>query len=83
MTLYFIDYDLRNSRDYNKLYEKLKEFNAIRVFESVWCFKRINTTVGKLRDYFKQYIDSDDGLSITEINDWSTFNALGTPNDLQ
>ncbi|RLC50242.1 MAG: hypothetical protein DRI23_05655 [Candidatus Cloacimonadota bacterium] len=82
MALYFLNYDLRNSRDYQKLYDELEKFDAVRILESLWCFKRANTSSSKLRGYFKQFIDSDDGLCISEVTDWSTFNALKTPNDL-
>lgn len=82
MALYFLSYDLRNQRDYQSLYDELEEFKAVRILESLWCFKRINTTAGKLRDYFKKFIDSDDGLSVSEVVNWGTFNAQKTPNDL-
>lgn len=82
MALYFLTYDLRNKKDYNKLYEELENFNAVRVLNSTWCFKRINTNAGDLRDYFKKFIDSDDGLLVDESINWGTYNALGTPNDL-
>ncbi len=82
MALYFLTYDLRGSRDYKKLYDELEEYNAARVLESTWCFKRYNTSASGLRDYFKKYIDSDDGLLVSESNDWSTWGALKTPNNL-
>lgn len=82
MALFFLSYDLRNNRNYQTLYDELNSFNAIRILESLWCFNRINTNAGNLRDHFKRYIDSDDGLSVSEISDWATFNALKTPNDL-
>ncbi|MCB2196767.1 MAG: hypothetical protein KQH79_12970 [Bacteroidetes bacterium] len=82
MALYFITYDLRKSRDYQKLYDELKDFNAVKVLESTWCFNRVNTSAKNLRDYFKQFIDSDDGLLIDESKDWATYNTLGTPNNL-
>lgn len=83
MALYFLTYDLRNNRDYQKLYDELKSFNAVKVLESTWCFNRINTTASNLRDYFKGFIDSDDGLLIDESNSWATSNTDGTPNDLK
>ena len=66
-----------------KLYDELKKFNAVRILESQWCFNRVNTSPKGLREHFKSFIDRDDGLSIAEVSDWSTFNALGTPNDLK
>lgn len=83
MALYFITYDLRKDSDYQELYDELDRFNAARVFESTWCFNRINTNASKLRDHFKQFIDSNDGLLLDESTTWATFNADGTPNDLK
>ena len=85
MALYFLDYDLRKKRDYQTLYDELAKFNAVRVLESTWCFKRFNTTTAGLRDYFKKFVDSDDGLCVTEVDEakWATYNALGTPKDLK
>ena len=82
MALYFLTYDLRNSRDYQKLYDELNNFKAVQVLESTWCFKRIDTSAEKLRDYFKKFADNDDGLLVNESINWATFNANGTPNDL-
>jgi hypothetical protein len=82
VTLFFLDYDLRKARNYQPLYDELKRFGAVRVLESSWCFKRFNTTASGLRDHFKQFIDSDDGLSVVEATDWATYNAKGTPKDL-
>jgi len=83
MALYFLDYDLRQERGYQKLYDELAKFNAVRLLESAWCFKRVNTTAAKLRDHFKGFIDANDGLAITEVTDWATYGTLGTPNDLK
>ena len=82
MALYFISYDLRKQRDYKTLRDELKSFNAIEILESTYCFKRLNTSCSGLRDYFKAFIDSDDGLMISEVSDWASFNTNGTPNSL-
>jgi hypothetical protein len=83
MALYFLSYDLRKSRDYQRLYNELERFNAVRILESQWCFKRINTSAAGLRDHFKGFIDSDDGLSVAEVNSWATHNTQGTPKDIK
>ncbi len=83
MALYFFTYELRKKRDYQKLYDKLTKFDAIQVFESTWCFKRINTSAKGLRDYFRQYIDSNDSLLVEESVDWATILENGIPNDLK
>jgi hypothetical protein len=82
MALYFLTYDLRARKNYQKLYDELSKFNAVRILESTWCFNRVNTSARGLRDYFKKFIDSDDGLLISESDDWATFNTNGSPKDL-
>lgn len=82
MALYFLSYDLRNRRDYQSLYNELEKFNAIRILESMWCFKRINTNASGLRDHFKSFVDSDDGFMVSEVEDWAGRNLDGSPNDL-
>lgn len=83
MALYFLSYDLRGERDYQTLYDELEKFHAVRILESEWCFKRINTDAKGLRDYFKRFIDEDDGLCVSEVKDWASYKALGTPNNLK
>ena len=80
MALYFRDYDLRRQRNYQALYDELARFNAVRMLESSWCFNRINTSAVNLRDHFKKFIDSDDGLVVGEVTNWATYKVLKTPN---
>jgi hypothetical protein len=82
MALYFLEYDLRKQRDYQKLYDELARFKAVRILESLWCFKRVNTTAKGLRDHFKQFIDADDALCVSEVSSWATWKTLGTPSKL-
>lgn len=82
MALYLLSYDLRKQRDYQKLWDELEKFNAVRVLESDWCFKRINTNAAGLREHFKSFIDADDGLFIAEITDWASRKTVGTPNEI-
>lgn len=89
MALYLLSYDLRKDRDYDTLYTELDNFKAVRVLESCWCFKRINTNAEGLRNYFKQFIDSDDGLWVSEVAEdkdgyyqWAGRNLDGDPNKL-
>lgn len=82
MALYFISYDLRKDRDYDKLYNELDDFNAVRILESQWCFNRVKTSAKGLREHFKQFVDNDDGLIISEVSDWASRNTDNSPNDL-
>ena len=82
MALYFLTYDLRKAKNYQKLYNELKEFDSVRILESTWCFNRFDTTAKELRTYFKQFIDPDDGIIVSEISNWASYNTNGTPSDL-
>ena len=83
MALFFLSYDLRGKRDYKTLYDKLKELSAVRILESQWCFNRSNTSAKGLREYFQKLIDADDGLCVSEVSDWSTWNTDGNTNELK
>ena len=41
-----------------------------------------SNTAKIVRDHFKQFIDSDDALMVSEVNNWASYNAKNTPNDL-
>lgn len=83
MALYFLEYDLRKQRNYKPLYEELARLKAVRILESLWCFKRINTNTTGLRNHFMTFVDNDDGLTVSEVTSWATFNAQGMPSQLQ
>jgi hypothetical protein len=82
MALFIISYDLRRQRNYEALYAELKKFNAVKILESLYGFNRFNTNAKNMRAYFQQFVDSDDGLIVMEVSDWSSYNVNGTPNDL-
>lgn len=82
MALFFLNYDLRNQRNYQTLYDELERYNAVRILESMWCFRSINTDSKQLREHFKRFIDADDGICVSEVTRWATHNALDTPNSL-
>lgn len=79
MALYFVDYDLRKQRDYQKLYEALKSLKAIRVLESLWAFTHESTTCTLVRDHLMQFIDADDGLVVSQVMDWASYKPLKSP----
>jgi hypothetical protein len=57
MALFFLTYDLRKKRDYQKLFDELANFKAVRALQSTWYFNRARTTVVSLRkeDAIKPY----------------------------
>lgn len=82
MSLYFLSYDLRKSRNYQPLYDELNDFDAVRVLESTWSFRRINTSAEGIRNHFRQYIDGDDGIIVSDVSAWASHRTDGTPKDL-
>lgn len=80
MALYFLSYDLRKQRNYQPLYDELERFKAERSLESVWVFRRMNTTAVDLRNHFQTFIDSDDGLLVIEADQWASRWLLNDPN---
>ncbi|HIQ45419.1 MAG TPA: hypothetical protein EYH47_22005 [Pseudomonas oleovorans] len=83
MALYFMEYELRKQRDYPTLYAELRRLGAVRVLESFWCFKVDGSSAETIRDHFKRYIDSDDGIAVVQASDWATYKTQGHPNQLK
>ena len=83
MSLFFLSYDLNNNKNYQKLYTELERLNAVRIIDSTWCFNRFNITAKDLRDHFKDFIDSDDSLIVSEVTAWASFNTISNPNNLK
>lgn len=83
---YMICYDLQKPiQDYPALYKVLLEnFNAKRVLESQWVFRRINTNAAGLRDYFKKFLDGDDRLLIVSLDnsEWAGWNLIAKISEL-
>lgn len=82
MALYFFSYDLNNQKNYQKLYAELDRFNAVRILDSTWCFKRVNTSSEGLRDHFKSFVDNDDSFIVSEVTDWASRKTKASPNNL-
>lgn len=83
MALFFLEYDLRKKRDYEKLYAELQRFGAVRILKSLWCFKYQTASSITLRDHFRQFIDSDDGLIVAEVSSWASIKTDDNPNSLK
>ena len=84
MALYFLSYDLHKEPEdeYKKLWDELRKFKAVRILESDWCFKRLNTNAEGLRDHFLQFMHARDWLFIAEVADWASYRGKCTPLDL-
>jgi hypothetical protein len=74
MKTFLIAYDLRNKRNYLKLYIRLARLRARRVLESVWILKGDYTSRGLL-GRLTHHIDTDDELLVVEISGCVTWNT--------
>ena len=67
MSLYQINYDLRKQRNYEPLYERLKEYPMwCRPLESAWVISTSQSAV-QVRDNLRAVMDDDDGLLVTRL----------------
>jgi hypothetical protein len=65
MKVYQIDYDLRNQRNYEALYERIKKYERwCRPLESTWVIGT-KQSAANIRDNLKEAVDADDGILVT------------------
>jgi hypothetical protein len=82
-TLYLITYDLDSpGQNYQPLWDALKRFGAKRALESVWVMRSAYSAT-QLRDALKSYIDDNDRLLVSSMNDWAAWRAMVKINDIQ
>jgi hypothetical protein len=77
MAHFLISYDLRKQRNYQPLWEKLDEWGAVRLLESLWVVAK-SANAAKIRDEVRIETDSDDAVVVLELktgSDWATFSA--------
>ena len=81
--LYIVSYDLRKpGQDYSGLTEELERLGGKKVLLSQWAMRRTNTSAKALREHFQKFIDDNDRLLVTQVDDWSSWNALISINDV-
>lgn len=81
--LFFVDYDLRvPGQKYDALWAELSRIGARRLLDSNFCFSG-SGTAEQWRDHFRRFIDANDGIVVSQVNDWATYNTLSTPNQLR
>lgn len=67
MSVYQINYDLRNKRDYQALYDKLESYKAwCKPLESCYLI-RSDLDVRTILNDLKPAIDKDDGILIAKL----------------
>lgn len=75
MAHFFIQYDLRNGKDYKRLYNELERMGASAVLESLWEYLSDSYTVASLRDHLSRFVDADDQMVIAAVQNWATLNV--------
>ncbi|WP_312300124.1 hypothetical protein [Stutzerimonas nitrititolerans] len=73
MTTYTISYDLIKRKDYQTLWDELRRLGAHRTLESFWLIN-LNNTAQEVLAHFKQFVDSDDKIWVSELTRNHTFN---------
>lgn len=81
MALYFLEYDLIEQENNDALCTALQNFDAHRHLLSAWSFHYAPSGASiPLRDHFRQFMDEDDRIVVSEIVDWASINTLAVPN---
>lgn len=77
MAAYMISHDLRKRRNYQELYDKLAQWRAVQLLESVWL-ARVRGDAGAVLSALRRVLDADDGIAVIEVqegSDWSTYSV--------
>lgn len=78
MKVYQIDYDLRNQRNYEALYDRIKSYQQwCRPLESTWVIGTDQSAV-EIRDYLRGAMDADDGILVTRLSGEAAWINVGT-----
>ena len=75
MAHFVISYDLHKQRTYQPVWDRLEEWGAVRLLESLWVVT-LNNTATQVRDALKDVIDSDDSIAVVELQRGSGWAAL-------
>ena len=81
MALFSITYDLVAEKDYDRLTDRLKELDTVKVQLSHWLLSADNSTI-EVKDHLAGYIDEDDKLMVIEFSKKPAFTKAfqGTSN---
>ena len=61
--------------------KEIRECLAKPILDSTWGIKLSDSnTATKVRDHFAKFIDSDDGIMVSEVCDWAARNIESDPN---
>lgn len=83
MASFVVTYDAHKVRNYNELYEAMKQNDGVRLAESVWGVE-LNNTVSEVRDWARGLLDDDDTIVVIQLKpklSWATRKASKEAND--
>ena len=83
MALFVVTYDAHLMRNYDDLYEAMKDVGGVRLAESVWGLE-LNNSASEVRDWLKQLLDDDDTIVVVQIRpkpSWATRNVSKDASD--
>lgn len=84
MKIFFVDYDLRQEKDYKTLTDELVRLGGIRVLKSLWSLKLADTnTCVIVRDHLKKFMDKDDGIIVSEVIGYACSSVDNAPHKFQ
>lgn len=76
MSVYQINYDLRNQRNYQSLYDQIKVYSSwCRPLESCWIIST-NQSASQVGEHLRAVMDADDGLLVTKLQGEATWYGL-------
>lgn len=80
MAHFIVSYDLHNQRTYPPVWERLEEWGAVRLLESLWLVT-LDNTAGQVRDALKDVVDTDDSIAVVELKKGSGWATLRVKKD--
>ena len=84
MPAFLITYDLRKQRNYQPLYDLLRQWKAARLLESVWLAE-LAGPAATVRDLIRQRTDADDAVAVIELKagfNWATIHCEPAGNQM-
>lgn len=78
MPLYVVSYDLHKQRNYQPLWDGLRQAGGKKLLESFWVLDVTNNAV-EIRDWLSDLVDADDSIAVIELkngSDWAYRNAM-------
>jgi hypothetical protein len=71
---YLITYDLHRTRNYQRLYTLMANWNAVRLTESLWM-ANLKGPADAIRTFVAAAVDNDDTVAVIQLTpgaDWAT-----------